>query len=660
MITSHPFFQSSRARTLACLAFLFALNAYICNNLFHTEFTQETESVDVIFMAFSRWLAAHWNDRSWFPLWVTGTPVREVYNPALHHTVALLSRLSGWTAQHSYHFVTATTYSLGPLTLFWLCYRFTRRHGYALLTALCYSLFSPSALLVTAFRHDNGGLFGPRRLQTLVHYGEGPHVTALMLIPLVLWLLDEAAAKRRWMFLPLATFALAAVPLTNWTGTTGLMMALAAYVLAKVGAKTGAGNPLHWPTFIGIGVLAYALASYWIPPSLIRTVQSSAVNLDMVTPPMEKAAILAFLAIALLTLHFLFQRRSISELPRFFAYFALITGTAVLSKMWLGRVIIPIAHRFHLEMEMALAGAAAFVILAVTTRWPRRMQLAAVILLIAAAIPQARYYRRESRNTTKPTDVSNIPEARMARWFAENAKGQRVFAPGTVALWLNHYSDTPQFFGCCDQTVRTDEFRHALFNIYSADLPEHAITWLKVYGVSYIGVADTGGDQPFANPKKFDGVLEEVWRDGNSVIYRVPLPNPSLAHVVPTAALNIRQLNGGYDIEPLRPLLAALDNPASQAYVEWVTQSELVIKAHLEPGQSILLQQTCDPAWWTDSEFTITCGPLGLTKITTPGGRDVRIHLAYTWSGEDLLARAAQVGGLLLLAIWTFLSRKRN
>jgi hypothetical protein len=200
MITSHPAFQSPRVRTALCLGVLAALNIYIVHNLFNTEFTQETVSVDAAFMSFSRWLADHWTDRSWFPLWVMGTPARQVYNPLLHHTVALLSLFSGWTAQHAYHFVTATTYCLGPITLFWLCYRSTLRHGFALLAGLLYSLISPSAFLVTHFRVDNGGLFNPRRLQTLVHYGEGPHVTALMLIPLAIWLLDEAATKRRWMF----------------------------------------------------------------------------------------------------------------------------------------------------------------------------------------------------------------------------------------------------------------------------------------------------------------------------------------------------------------------------------------------------------------------------------------------------------------------------
>ena len=109
-----------------CLAGLFTLNAYIVHNLFNTEFTQETVSVDAAFMSFAHWLAGHWTDRSWFPMWMMGTPTRQVYNPLLHHTVAALSLFSGWTAQHAYHFVTATTYCLGPLTLFWLCYQSTK------------------------------------------------------------------------------------------------------------------------------------------------------------------------------------------------------------------------------------------------------------------------------------------------------------------------------------------------------------------------------------------------------------------------------------------------------------------------------------------------------------------------------------------------------
>ncbi len=665
MITAHPVFESTRARTVACLAGLLALNVYICHNLFHTEFTQETVSVDLSFIAFSRWLADHWNDTSWFPMWMMGTPTRQVYNPLLHHTVAWLARTAGWTAQHAYHFVTASTYSLGPLTLFWFCYRLTRRHGYALLTALLYSLISPSAFLATRFLIDNGRLFNPRRFQTLVHYGEGPHVTALMLIPLALWLLHQAAAERRWSFIPLAVLGVAAIPLTNWTGTTGFMMALAAYVIAMFSARSVGECPLHWPTFISIGVAAYTLAMPWIPPSLIQSVQASAVTLDVVSPIAQKAAAVFAGAILMLGLHLIFRRYRTPIVYRFFFHFGVISGVVVLSKMWFGVVLVPIASRFHLEMEMAIAGAAAFIVLAVSVRLPKRVQYALLGLGLLAGAEQTRIYRREARKTTTATDVSNIPENRMSKWFAENARDQRVFAPGSVGLWLNQRSDTPQFYGCCDQTVRVDAIRAANYQVYTGESAgaregQVAAAWLQAFGVHYVGVTNLGAEAepPFRNPKKFDGVLDEVWREGENAIYRLP-GSESLAHVVPSAVLTLPLPESGIDTDKLTPLLAATE-PVTAAF-RWLNQHEAEITARTEDGQRIFVQETCDPGWHAfegTSERPLTCGPLGFIVIDPKFVGPHTIRLTYSNGPEDQLARGVQLAGIVVLVVWTRRARR--
>ena len=670
MITSHPFFHSIRVRTALCLAALFALNVYICHNLFNTEFTQETNSVDLAFISFSRWLVDHWNDRSWFPVWLMGTPARQVYNPLLHHTVAFLARTTGWTAQHAYHFVTATTYSLGPLTLFWLCYRLTRRHGYALLTALVYSLISPSAFLSTAFRIDNGRLFNPRRFQTLVHYGEGPHVTALMLIPLTLWLLDQAAVKRRWMFLPLATIGVAAIPLTNWTGTTGFVMALSAYIIAKVSSKRLGENPIHWPTLIGIGVLAYALAATWLPPSLIRSVQESAAKLDSISPNNAKVASFAIGAVMILGLHFLFQRYRTASTYRFFFFFTVISGVVTMAKMWFNVVLIPISSRFHLEMEMAIAGCAAFFALAIVARLPRTLQIVLLVVAVLAGAEQTRIYRREARKTTTETDVSQTPENRMATALVANANGARVFAPGSVALWLNMRSDIPQFYGCCDQTVRTEEVRMAGYEIYTGDGAgdregEIAAGWLQAFGVRYIGVSSLTAEAypPYRNSKKFDGVLEEVWRDGDNVVYRVPSPDGSLAHVIPAAVLNQRPPVNGIDTEALAPLLAALDHPPAPATFRWINQHEAEISARTDEGQVLFVQETCDPGWHGfegATERKVSCGPLGLITIDPQDAGSHTIRLTYSASTEDNILRSAQLAAILILVVWTLRARRRS
>ena len=95
--------ETSRRRFLELLAYaaaIFAINAYICRNLFGIEFTQRMESIEGSYMTIARWAAANWSDLTWFPLWFNGMPFVKVYQPGFHFAVAGLSALAGWTIQH--------------------------------------------------------------------------------------------------------------------------------------------------------------------------------------------------------------------------------------------------------------------------------------------------------------------------------------------------------------------------------------------------------------------------------------------------------------------------------------------------------------------------------------------------------------------------------
>ncbi|MBI4460530.1 MAG: hypothetical protein HY648_10795 [Acidobacteria bacterium] len=669
-----------RFRIAFCMAALFAVNAYICGGLFSAEITRQTGSIEGAFISFSRWLADHWGESGWFPLWVTGTPVRQVYQPVLHFSVAELARLTQWTPQHAYHFLTALTYSLGPVALFWLCYRATRRVGFALLTGTLYSVVSPACFLIPAVRQDAGGLLLARRFQSLVQYGEGPHVTALMLLPLVIWLLDEAASARRraflpWAFLPWACFALATLALTNWTGTMGLSMAVAAYALSKLGATKADGPPLHWPTLLGIAAIAYLFTSPWLPPSLIRTVLESSSNMETAMPVSGKLLFLLALGCAIGASHFFFQRFRVNRWFRFFLYFALISGAIAGGDLWFGWRIFPLAQRFHLEMEMAIVGAVAYAALHTTARPSRWGRTVALCLLVVFCAAQVRNYHRYAQELAQEVDFTATVEYKMAQWFAANMEGQRVFSPGSVSYWMNLYSDVPQFLGCCEQSIRSRAHRVASYFIYSgsggasARDGELAALWLKVYGVAAVGVAASGSSQspqPFRDPKKFDGILPEAWREGESVIYRVPQRRNSLAHVIARSAVVSREPLDGLDIEPLRPLLAALDDLASPpATLRWLSPNEAEVTVQIAPGQVIFIQQTYDPGWHAiekGRDLKIVPDALGLT-IMDPGavperGGELRFRLVYSGGLEDRLARAARVFAVVLLILWTMLAKR--
>ena len=58
-----------------------------------------------------------------------------------------------------------------------MAWRLCGNRAAALVAGIGYSLISPACLLVKEVRFDAGGWLAARRLDTLVVYGEGPHLT---------------------------------------------------------------------------------------------------------------------------------------------------------------------------------------------------------------------------------------------------------------------------------------------------------------------------------------------------------------------------------------------------------------------------------------------------------------------------------------------------
>ena len=138
-------------------------------------------SIEGAYISISRYALENPGGLSWFPLWYGGIPYQNSYPPLLHLLVAAFAWVTGFSVALSYHTITALMYCLGPVTLFWMSWRLSGSRSASLGAALLYSLFSPSAILMPSVLEDLGTSLGPRRLQALVYWGEGPHVTAMAL-----------------------------------------------------------------------------------------------------------------------------------------------------------------------------------------------------------------------------------------------------------------------------------------------------------------------------------------------------------------------------------------------------------------------------------------------------------------------------------------------
>lgn len=652
--------QTVRERwiTLGSAVALFAVNAFICRELCSVEFTQHMESIAGSYMTISRYAMDHWGELTWWPLWFTGMPFTHVYQPGFHLTVAAMGTLFRQSPQHIYHLMCALAYCLGPVTLYWLCLRATGRRGYAFVVGLLYSLISPMCFLIPAVRGDVGSYFWARRYQILVHYGEGPHAAAVTMMPLVVLWVHRAATERRWQFIPVAAVGLAAVVLTNWPGAVGLSLALIAYVIARIGAD----EKLHWPTLVSLGAIAYLLACRWIPPSVIASVQRNAQESDATTLGVWRFAVLLGLLVFLVALQ---SKLRADPWLRFFLNFSVLTGAIVLANGWARIRLLPQPNRLEEEMELAVIGLGVYLAALVWDRSAKPLRVALVAGLVLFSARQISVYRNYAREQTQSIEIEKTTEYQTAKWFEANMHGARVFAPGSISLWMNLFTEVPQVVGCCDQGVPSVMHRIAMYTIYSDEnagprAAEVSLAWLKAYGASAIGMVGAQSREvfkPYQHPAKFDGVLRELWRNGDDVIYEVPRRSASLAHVIRPDDVVSRAPVHGLDTEPLARYVAALDDPAQPiAAMRWLSPHRARIEAELRAGQLVSVQVSYDHGWRAlvnGVRRRIRADKLGLMVIAPQCTGACAIDLIYDGGAEATWAAAMQAIGFLLLIGWT-------
>jgi hypothetical protein len=645
--------MAAKFKSLFMAIALFATNLYICRELFHVEYLRHMGSIEGAYIGIARYAMAHWRDLSWFPLWYGGIPYQNTYPPLLHWSVALVASVRGFSPAHAYHWTTALLYCLGPVTLFALVRRLSGSRWAGFTAGLLYSVLSPSAWLIAEIANDLGGKFGPRRLQALVVYGEGPHVAALTLLPLAILMVDLAVAKRKGIWFSGAVVALAAVALTNWLGAFALALGIAAYLLARLGTRWD--FLLFAPLLTLAGAAAYALAMPWIPPSTIAVTQLNARvfvgDYHAVYETLPRW--LAVMAAGLIVLKLALRRFSVAL--QFTLFFAALTCLITLSSAWYGKAIVPQPMRYHLEMEMALAMLAAVVGCEVVRRlvagggaWARpTMGVAAVLGLAVLLVAPMKTVRRYARAVITSIDITRTSEWKTAQWLNKNWSGERVMVPGGISFWLTAFSDVPEMDGGFDQGITDRELPVATYGLTAMAGPEwaeYSVLWLKSLGIQAVGVTGEGSTEvykPVKDPKKYDGVLEVLWRDGGDVLYRVEKARRSLARVVPRGSLVARTPINAADVDPLRPYVAALEDASMpEARFEWTSAHSGRIVTEIRDGEAVSWQEAWHAGWHATAggkEIPIARDALGLMTIYPPAGRST-IDLLYDGGVEMRIA----------------------
>ena len=397
---------SATGKTASLAALLAAINALIALRLFGIDYTREMGSIEASWIALARYTGEHFGHFNWFPLWYGGIPYQDTYPPLLPFAVAAVAAAAHISPGLAYHVVTAAVYALTPSALFWAAWRLGATRANAFVAALFYSVISPSSFLVQAVRTDSGGWFGPRRLVALVHYGEGPHLTSLMLLPLAIGLLHVALQKRRPVYYAAAALALVAVALTNSIGAVALALAAACYLLA--------GHRQSWRRTALLACYAYAVALPWLTPSTISTIRANAPIVGGYFT--GRLWYEALFAAGLLLVAWVLKKVKYQSAASFGLLFFFGAAFIVLGSYWFHQALIPQPQRYHLEMDMAFWLAVALIV--------PRVPLAASVATAAVLAPAISYQYGIAREMEQPIDIASTIEYKVSHWLGGPHAGE--------------------------------------------------------------------------------------------------------------------------------------------------------------------------------------------------------------------------------------------
>ncbi len=649
---------------------LLVLNLVVAGRLLYTEYLAHYGSIEPIFFAIARYIQEHWQNPGWDPLWSTGMPFEYTYQPLLHYLTAFTSWISGWSIPRAFHFVFAIGYAFGPVTLYLFVLRLGRRRDIAFFSGILYSLWSPSLVLVWQIAHDIGTYFGARRLHTAAAYGDSPHVFGLTFLPLALLAIDRVLEKgtpARWIAASLSTIA---VVLTNIPATISLAMALIAYILT--------GTLRQWPrralTVFAVGLTGYALVAMFVPPSgLLHTFRNTQL-MDSREQLAGKGLVHLSIAAAVLAVSWILSRTVRSSLIRFSVIFFLPVAAVVLGYYWLDYRVMNQPLRFHLTMEIPLV-----ILTACGLAWVFRSlpvglwRHAAICILAVAAIWQFDNYHYYSRKLLERGRMDNRSEFTVAEWFDRNADGERVYAPGSVAFWMNSFTDTPQLSGCCDQNVLFQGARFANYIMGSDDgagdrAAEISRTWLIALGVRYAAMPYPNSDETFGirHPDKFEGILRKIWSDGKDTIYEVHDRPHSLAHWVAPAEVIPRAPQHGVDVEPLEKYVRAVSDPArAAAKFRWLDTRTAIIDGVQPAGTVLSVQMPYHFGWRAagiHGPLPVEPDGMGLLVIRPGCEGSCTVRLTFDGGKEAALLRIGTAGAwAFVFGLWFYQQyRKRR
>ena len=644
---------------------IFALSAYLIWPLFKMDFMENWGSIESTFISDGRMLRDRTQRAEWQPNWYLGTRFDYVYPPALRYGTAMLSKWLQVSTARSYHLYTATLYCLGIVGIYWLVRVGGGQRGWAWLAALLVSIQSPTFLFLGHFARDNRIVrWMPLRLGVLIRYGEGPHISALALLGFALAAAWWGLRRDQPRALVLTAIFSALVVSNNFYGATALAIFFPILVWTIAIAEA---DFLVVARAAAIAALAYGLTAFWLTPSYLRVTLE---NMRLVSEPghtwsiVLEAAVLAIFAV----ISWRLARGRVEWAWRVFVAGAFVRiSLYVLGHHYLDFRTIGEPERLCPEFDQFfIIGALTICAWLWTRGWSRRLLVIGLIWL--SILPVKGWVRRSWTYFEPAKGYEHRVEYELTKWLHDNIPNSRVFVAGSVRFWFNTWFDLAEVGGGSDQGTLNPTSPWAYNQVAASDSRDATLAWLQATGADAVVVNYPRSREYYHDfgtvTAKFDSfpVLYDNGR-GDKIV-RVPRRFPGLARIVNSSAHRaLIPPKVDYDYDAMSKYVASIeaDSPRAAAW-ERRGPEGMWVRATLEAGESIVVQESWDEGWQANSSGRAV--PISQDilhfMLLDPGPGSHEIVLTYHTPRENQIGRALTAATVGLCVFLLAANRRRR
>jgi hypothetical protein len=649
-------FSSARAAVVLDSILFFLFTAWMIRPLFQLKYVDRWISIESTFISDARYLAEHWPHPWWQPLWYTGTRFDYIYPPLLRYGTAALTRLFPIIPAKAYHIYCAVLYCIGIVAVYLLVRVAARSRPAACYAAVGTLLLSPALLFIPRL-HVEGWHRAPQRIVVLTQWGEGPHMSALAILPLALVCAFLAFERKSPAALAGAAFFSALVVSSNFYGATAL--AIFFPVLVWSFWITHQEKSVFARAAL-IALLAWGLCAFWLVPSYLKVTIE---NLKYVSAPGTTWSVWILVAVAIGYL-LLSDRYARGRRERVWQVF--VIGAIVffmldeLGNEYFDFRVAGEPQRLVPELDLVLTLGLVEVARRLWRgrRFPAVSRIAAVVLVAGSLGSSARYVKRHDVFFPRDWQYQQRPEYRIQEWIGGHLPDARTLVAGSVRFWYDTWQDLAQLGGGSDQGINNGIVVAAQWQILLSDNADVSIEWLRALGVDAVVVDGPESKEmyhDFVYPKKFAGRLPVLFDNHEGdIIYGVPRHFPGIARVVERSRLEAIHVFGRDPaVEALRAYADVVERgPDAAATVNRQGSDSFRLHASLAPGQALVVQESWDPAWhaWTGGrEVRVGQDPMGFMTVA-PGPGEQNLLFVFQPPLENAVGRGITALTLLLIA----------